>query len=95
MEKNGDTTSERLIKKREERKRRTKELREWPTAGVTIETEEVATEMTEVTETEEVIATIEIEIEITITRITMIKAAKCLAREIAKDGDIIIKKERL
>ena len=74
-----------------------KELREWQTAEAITETEEGVIEMTEVTETEEAIATIEIgkEIEITITGATMIKAAKCLAREIVKDGEIIIKNERL
>ena len=74
-----------------------KELREWQTAEATTETEEGVIEMTEVTETEEAIATIEIGIgiEITITGATMIKAAKCLAREIVKDGEIIIKNERL
>ena len=74
-----------------------KELREWQTAEAITETEEGVIEMTEVTETEEAIATIEIEIgiEITITGATMIKAEKCLAREIVKDGEIIIKNERL
>ena len=76
-----------------------KELREWQTAEAITETEEGVIEMTEVTETEEAIATIEIEIgieiEITIKGATMIKAAKCLAREIVKDGEIIIKNERL
>lgn len=94
-EKNGDTISERLTKKREGKRRKMKELSDWPLAEATIEIEEeaAASEMTVVTvviAAEEAIAMIGT-IETTTETITK-EAVKCSEREIeiARDGEIII-----